>query len=151
MHLLSGTISPRALAPTCEQLESRFLLSAIVRKGVLKITGTLGDDDINIYATKGQINVSLNNVIQSFDSLSVKSIRVDGGEGDDWIIDSTKLPSTLLGGLGDDTLSGGSANDLLIGGDGADHLFGNAGNDNLQGGLHDDVLFGGLPQRLQRR
>src|SRR5258705_4716215 len=144
MRLLSGSNQNRAHASVCEQLESRFLLSAYLRNGTLKIYGTPGDDDITLWYTKGKFNVSINNVVQSFDSLLVKSSRIEAGDGDDWINLWSKLPGNILGGLGDDTIVSGDGPDLLDGGDGNDHLAGKGGNDTILGCARNDALWGGL-------
>ncbi|MBW8486836.1 calcium-binding protein [Actinomadura parmotrematis] len=57
------------------------------------------------------------------------SVRVRGLDGNDAITNSTALPSSLLGGTGDDRLTGGSADDTLTGETGADVLLGGGGSD----------------------
>ena len=68
---------------------------------------------------------------------------VIGGDGNDVLIASNLLPTTLRGGQGNDYLSGGVQGDLLVGGLGNDHLSGDSGNDRLEGGLGSDILWGG--------
>lgn len=89
------------------------------------------------------------------------AVRVDAGDGDDWIVPTSNadFPITLLGGpgadrlesahpgsvldggAGSDTLTGGKGPDVLRGGDGNDKLAGNDGSDRLEGGAGDDVLM----------
>jgi hypothetical protein len=93
-------------------------------------------------------------------------VRVDAGDGDDWVYVSSDLPATmpvalaggpgddrlqassdgqptsLDGGPGTDELDGGSGIDTLIGGDGDDSLDGKGSSDRLDGGAGDDLLNG---------
>jgi len=48
-----------ATAPLIEQLEARFLLSATVHRGVLRVMGTADGDDINISASRTRIIVQI--------------------------------------------------------------------------------------------
>lgn len=92
--------------------------------------------------------------------LRVKEIHVEGGNGNDTIVNDTFLISVLRGGKGNDTMKGSSAADLMEGGQGSDVLEGRDGNDHLyankkgstasdvavdvlKGGDGDDCLFGG--------
>jgi Ca2+-binding RTX toxin-like protein len=61
----------------------------------------------------------------------VKEIHVDGGNGNDTIVNDTFLISVLRGGKGNYTIKGGSAADLIEGGLGSDALEGRGGNDHL--------------------
>jgi Ca2+-binding RTX toxin-like protein len=61
------------------------------------------------------------------------SARIDGGMGNDSIVDGGG-PSVLLGGLGNDSVTGGRGRNVIIGGVGADRLVGGAGSDLLIGG-----------------
>ncbi len=65
--------------------------------------------------------------------------------GDDFIevAASVDVPTTLLGGDGNDTLIGGAGPDSLDGGDGDDSILGNAGDDTLVDGMGNDTLDGG--------
>jgi Ca2+-binding RTX toxin-like protein len=81
----------------------------------------------------------------------VKEVHVEGGDGNDTIVNDTSLISVLRGGKGNDAIKGGSAADLMEGGLGSDVLEGRGGNDqlyaNTKGGtdsdLATDVLKGG--------
>src|SRR5262249_5431020 len=64
----------------------------------------------------------------------VKSVVVDGGDGDDRIESTNPIKATLIGGAGDDQ---------LISGPGDSELDGGPGDDALDGGLGSDVLDGG--------
>jgi Ca2+-binding RTX toxin-like protein len=65
-----------------------------------------------------------------------------GGNGDDVMIDADG-PGFLVGGRGNDQLFGGGNRDFIQGNAGNDQLFGEAGRDDLSGGLDDDTLVGG--------
>ena len=71
-----------------------------------------------------------------------EQLTADGGAGDDVLIggDNT-VADTLLGGAGDDLLYGLGGADTLDGGKGNDTLFGGEGIDSLKGGEGDDKLY----------
>src|SRR4051812_41381263 len=123
MQFHRGDVSDRADAaeqPVCEQLESRLLLSASIRRAVLRVSGGSDGDDISVSLTKTKIVVITNGHQQTFNSTGVKSARIDGGAGEDWISLTGKLPALIIGGAGDDTIIAGSSADFLDGGDGND-------------------------------
>jgi Ca2+-binding RTX toxin-like protein len=62
--------------------------------------------------------------------------RIDGTEGDDWLV-GTSLDDRLYGGAGSDTLSGLAGDDVLDGGAGADWMEGGEGDDRY---VVDDAL-----------
>jgi Ca2+-binding RTX toxin-like protein len=126
--------------------------------------GTKYDDEVLVTWTRGNgaIDVYWQKMYGGSQGKQqlVKEIHVDGGNGDDTIINDTALISVLRGGKGNDTLKGGSAADLMEGGLGSDVLEGRDGNDHLyaiknggtdsdvavdvlKGGNGDDCLFGG--------
>jgi Ca2+-binding RTX toxin-like protein len=139
-----------------ETLETRKLLSASLANGTLTIAGTAAAD--NIYVTIGagsKVNVYENNVLKgSFASTSVKKIVANLGDGyyQIYIGSIGAVPSTIVGGKGDDIIAGGDGNDTLKGSDGNDRITGGRGNDNIDGGngndgvsgdIGNDTLFGG--------
>jgi len=149
-----------ACGPIIESLESRTLLSVSLDSGVLSISGTDNADKIAIRAISDtQIRVFDNKQITYFNKADVSGISVDARGGNDRVEivrvslhGGIDLPTTVLGGSGNDTLSGSSGNDSLVGGDGNDlllggrgddTLLGEAGNDRLIGAEGDDVLRGG--------
>jgi hypothetical protein len=94
-------------------------------------------------------------------------VRVELGDGDDWLLVSEDLPAgtptvtgdggpgadrlngpsrgarvTFAGGEGNDELNGGYQDDVLDGGPGNDRLDGKKGNDQVLGGDGDDLLQG---------
>src|SRR5947208_14178474 len=97
-----------------EVLEGRQLLSASVVKGVLRVNGTAGNDEIRIQKSGTSIQVIENGVTQTFKAGSVKRIRVLAGAGDDSVLVGPAISSNIAGGTGNDSLTGGKANDTLI-------------------------------------
>jgi len=156
-----------------EPLENRSLLSASLVAGVLTITGTSLNDQINVSTSlKGKVNVSEKTIVingnqtiitnlgtTSFDPSLVKSIIVNTMAGDDVVtLTGSKtrpnlIPAKMDGGLGNDSLTSAGGNDSLVGGGGDDRLtanaghdtlFGNDGNDKLYGNDGDDRMYGGF-------
>lgn len=66
-----------------------------------------------------------------------------GGALSDTLVNTTGVPSTLIGNGGGDVLAGGGAADTLDGGPGDDFLIGGLGDDVLDGGAGNDSLDGG--------
>ncbi|MEM6561235.1 MAG: calcium-binding protein [Planctomycetota bacterium] len=145
---------------TLELLEPRRLLAAdfSIDDGILRVTGTAGDDRIFIVqasepppegATRWiaglRASVTTDGVRTSGPFVpysELVGVEVDAGAGDDRIeTGNYRVPMTFIGGRGDDTLSGGGLGDTLSGGPGNDVLDGQAGSDFLEGGRGDDRLF----------
>ncbi len=115
---------------------------------IVNVVGTTGNDSIVINQANGQLFVFafIGEVrVKIFSAQNVQAIFVNAGAGNDAVVltPSVTIPSTLLGGAGNDVLRGGSARDVVLGGAGDDLLVGNAGNDILLGGNGNDVMFGG--------
>jgi Ca2+-binding RTX toxin-like protein len=74
----------------------------------------------------------------------VKRLNIDGGSGDDTISinKNVKLPTTLIGGSGNDTLLGGTKLDHLSGGSGDDTLTARGTGAVLEGGQGNDTILG---------
>ena len=70
-------------------------------------------------------------------------ISVDGDDGNDTIIGSLDLGSTLIGGDGSDTITGSAGNELINAGDGADSVIAGDGNDTVLGGDGNDIIDAG--------
>lgn len=73
---------------------------------------------------------------------AVFSAIIDGGDGDDYIVDGDGA-NTLYGGAGKDKIYSGNGNDVLRGNGGNDKLFGEGGLDRLYGYDGNDLLDGG--------
>src|SRR5690349_9766436 len=141
-----------------EPLERRTLLAAfaVLKDGVLTITGTGGNDTITAgrspvdvdNLSKGYIFVAtLNNQELDFPDGSVASVVILAGAGNDNIqcgprgrIEAGAGSDTVFGGSGAVTIFGGAGNDTLAGGSGNDLIFGESGTDQISGAKGNDVL-----------
>ena len=135
----------------CESLEGRIVLTAGIgldaTTGILRIMGSetadvsvVRYDGVNVVAT---ISNAAGTTTRSYKSSDVRAITFAGYAGDDFFTNNTAIPSTALGGAGNDKLRGGSGKDTLMGGDGNDNLPGNKGDDTLQGAAGNDTEIGG--------
>jgi Ca2+-binding RTX toxin-like protein len=125
-----------------EALEGRQLLSASLAKGVLKVSGSSGDDVIRIAKSSTSIQVSINGAAQTFKASTVNKLRILAGAGNDSVAIGPSIPSRISGGPGNDNLTGSKAADSIDGGDGDDVINGRGGNDTLVGGAGNDNLIG---------
>jgi Ca2+-binding RTX toxin-like protein len=114
----------------------------------ITITGTQGDDVIQLVAVDGDLMVfglATWFVIENFDAND--TVRINGLDGDDVIeasgVTVTNLNLHLDGGNGNDVIIGGSGNDVLLGGAGDDVLLGGGGLDVIDGGLGDNIAIQG--------
>ena len=125
--------------------------------GVMRITGTAGDDRIWIepysntsfavhaFEGEGFENGSTSTMtLEGVAGVPVTRIVINGMGGNDriWIAGGWgDLPVEIWGGAGNDTIIGGPRNDTIFGNLGKDHLEGGGGNDLLHGnGGHDRVI-----------
>lgn len=88
---------------------------------------------INILGGDEANTIDLSGVFAA-DFTSLTTIVINGLNGHDNLLGSFDLPSSLVGGDGDDTLRGGSAIDTLLG---------NNDNDSIIAGAGDDLIFAG--------
>ncbi len=137
---------------TCERLEPRELLSAVVSydagKQQVSITGTPANDVVTLSTpTSSTLEVQIvtngQTLSRTFAASSVAVVVFDAGAGNDSLTNNTSVPVSVLGGAGNDSIIGGSGNDTLDGGDGLDTLLGTGGDDVILGGAGDDCLRGG--------
>lgn len=140
-----------------DSLEKRSLLSAALSSaGVLTVTGTAGNDVVDISLNRNGEIVVVENVrpdrpgtppstaaassrparptptVTKFAAASVKSILVNAGEGNDLV----KVGPTARQGQT-------QLNAVLNGEAGNDHLLAGGGNDLVNGGDGDDLIVGG--------
>jgi Ca2+-binding RTX toxin-like protein len=110
--------------------------------------------------------VRINGRERSLDASKIRRVRVEAGAGDDSVVMSKTeviagfgdtmtliaqpLPSTILGGDGNDTLVGSAAADRISGGAGRDSINGDHGNDTLDGDGNSDTLAGDSGMDLLR-
>jgi uncharacterized protein (TIGR03118 family) len=132
-------------------------VTAILTGGDLTITGSRGDDhvqvSINPLGTMLVVRAGGQRV-DRFDLAAVGTIRFNGLAGNDTFFVDPRVSATVVadGGAGNDLLIGGGGNNILLGSTGNDLLFGGAsrdiliggtGQDHLAGGFNDDILVGG--------
>ncbi len=146
-----------AIAPVCEALEARQMLSTVpapgitFKDGIVTVIGTADNDIIQVNVLRGGLNnleVKFNQIRRVYNISVISKFVLHGGEGNDRIgVDDTfkkmTVPVLATGGNGNDTIVGASGDDTLAGGNGKDLLIGNAGNDILRGGAFGDRLIGG--------
>lgn len=132
-----------------ESLESRTLLSASVKDGVLIINGTGGGDSIHV-SSGGAEGFNMYIVMEGGTpktfTQNISKIKITGKGGNDVITCaniSNKTPVHFDGGAGGDTIHGGNGNDTLLGKGGNDELHGLDGKDKIEGGKGRDTLAGG--------
>ena len=132
-----------------EKLEDRKVMtvnSLYLAGGTLSVGCDDAKDNIQIYqvAQSGVIVRSISPTGAVTDlpvPTGVNRLIIQTRGGDDVLVNNTIFPSTIYGGLGNDSLSGGGSYDTVFGEDGADTLYGGAGNDVLYGGNGNDYIF----------
>lgn len=100
----------------------------------------IGSDTENVIDLTG-VTAASYNFFDAGTGMGIQ-ISVDGDDGNDTIIGSLDLTSTILGGNGADTITGGTAGEQIDGGDGDDSIIGSTGNDTIRGGDGDDFIDG---------
>jgi Ca2+-binding RTX toxin-like protein len=118
-----------------ELLEGRRLLT-VLTAGNLLVSGTSGNDTIQIALSGSNIDAIVNGDTQSFAQSDVQSIEIHGDTGDDSISISTDITTAanITGDAGNDTIIAGAGNETLDGGDGNDTLDYSARTDAITGG-----------------
>lgn len=133
-----------------ENLEPRRLFAATLTDGLLRVNGTTGDDRIEVdvrrigtLSSPSRYFVFINDVqVATFSVESVKRIRINALEGNDYVLSNGNAFCHVEGSAGDDTLVGGNASETLNGGNGNDLIFGGWGDDLVAGGAGRDKLRG---------
>ena len=145
-----------------ERLEARRLFAIAVVDGIPTVTGTEGDDRIELFHPSfgtgwddQKVTVRFNGVIEGtfdVDRNNPPTIRIDALGGNDYVYCmgdagegftgglAIRVPTEIQGGAGKDTLIGSERNDTIVGGNGNDALFGNGGDDLVAGGKGNDYL-----------
>ena len=124
-----------------------------LQKGLLTVVGTQASEKIALRLKSGdpgtfQVDVGDDGSANfSFQRKLITRIAVDSRAGDDLVrMDESNgaftsvTPTTIAGGIGNDTLLGGVGAENILGGDGNDSLDGNGGNDRALMGAGDDVF-----------
>ncbi len=158
---------PAPVAPTDSTLPSSPSMTVALARKALRITGTVGDDQILLRrrASKaGMLEVIVNGVKSSYRFASLKQVIVDANAGNDVItfdasLNGNRFDARIYGGAGDDNITGSANADRICGGDGNDtvnagggndSVYGDAGNDRLYGGDGTDYLCSGLGKDILR-
>jgi Ca2+-binding RTX toxin-like protein len=148
-----------------ESLESRSLMAADLMaahltSGVLTIEGTSGNDQIEVTENSGtggwyggpssQLRVTVTNrdtnqVVSSqlFNKDAVKDLIIDGGAGNDVIVNKTEKSSIIYAGDGNDTVQSGAASDHVFQAEtikGTDSADWDGGEPYWESYVHDGVL-----------
>ncbi len=112
--------------------------------GNLFIYGTGGNDTIRVDVKKGQLRVTVNDVLfNNFSPTGQLVIYALDGKDEVTLTDAVTRDAVIYGGAGADKLTGGSGRNIILGGDDNDVLTGGSQRDLLIGGNGADVLRGG--------
>jgi hypothetical protein len=123
-----------------EPLESRLYPAVSFTHGVLRVTGTAGNDNLSIETRSGLVRVLANGVpSQQFQASKIKRILIDARAGSDTVNGPTNIPARIRGGDGNDILNAGPGNDTILGGPGDDQIDPGLGADQVDGGEGDDL------------
>ncbi|MEM7674934.1 MAG: M91 family zinc metallopeptidase, partial [Myxococcota bacterium] len=164
--------SGATLASTSKTVGEAPTLSKTTSSGSTVVTGTAGDDSIQVHPRAGggvrivngsttmeltdaeardlPIRAGAGNDTVYVDPNVNYDLAIEGGDGDDTltagggdnIIRGGDGDEYIRGADGDDALFGGEGNDTISGGDGGDYIDGGVGNDHIRGGDGRDVLYG---------
>ncbi|HEX8520859.1 MAG TPA: calcium-binding protein [Tepidisphaeraceae bacterium] len=96
--------SPRL--PTLETLEPRllFAIAHLSARGTLFLQGSPRSDQIQLLFDQHDLLVSLNGQPRRFSRAAVKRCSIDAGDGADQVLALADIPTTVIGGAGDDLL-----------------------------------------------
>ena len=123
-----------------------------LENGVLTVEGTKDSDIIALRLQAGQpgtlqVDLGDGSAVFGFRRADVTKIDVNARGGDDLVridenngVFTDSIPTTIDGGVGDDTLVGGSGAETLVGGPGNDSIDGNRGSDVALLGAGDDTF-----------
>lgn len=127
-----------------ETLEDRWMLSASLSHGVLRVNGTNRNDTIYTRIQGPNLVVFQNGATFRAPAAKVRGVVINARGGNDFVLHGAgAIPATLIGGAGDDMLSGSWGDDVLAGGPGGDRMIGQGGDDLFDGGVGDDTMIGG--------
>jgi Ca2+-binding RTX toxin-like protein len=129
-----------------ENLENRRLMSAVLNNGLLTITGTEGNDRIEVDTAGGTVYVFENNILsRAFPDVQVTTITVNALGGADYVKmwPSTTQRASINAGAGNDTVYASNSADTVYAGAGADRVEAGGGNDFISGEGDNDTLYGG--------
>jgi Ca2+-binding RTX toxin-like protein len=121
--------------------------------GADTLLGGAGTDEVEYEARAGRVELSADGVANDGeagenDNIATSVDALRSGPGNDLLIASDAVDSTLSGYAGNDELRGGAGDDTLFGGEGDDVLSGNGGDDLFPTGDEGLLLTGGGPAEL---
>src|SRR5258706_7503627 len=131
------------ILPTCEPLEERRLLSAVLDAGVIQVKGTSAADVIKVSKSRSTLTIKIGTTTTTFAAGGVDAIRIRGLDGNDSITvgGTLKIPLIVYGGNGKHTLLGAPGADKLKRGARGDSNHGDKGQDNLNRGRANSQLL----------
>ncbi len=129
LGVIGGNVLIQTAAPG-ELLAPNLSIGSVPAANLQSIIITGGDQENTIDLSR----------VLAIDYLTLASISVRGGHGDDTLIGSPDIANQIFGEDGDDTITGGDGNDTLDGTDGGDSITGGAGNDSILGGDGADAI-----------
>ena len=139
----TGTLEIGELSDTLPPIPPALPAALQIRNGVLRITGSGGNDEIIISESGDSLTVTSQGQEFVIDRALVTSYLLFANDGNDYFENRTSLNGIVFGGRGDDTLIGGSGNDSMRGEDGNDIIEGGSGDDYIKGDDGDDTILGG--------
>jgi len=115
--------------------------------GMITVNTTPGNDTGSISVSGGFVIITINGQTESFPISSTNEVVIGLEAGDDSLTIGAGVPScSINGGGGNDTIvDNSSALNTLIGGAGNDSLHAGSGADIVHGGLDNDTITGGGP------
>ncbi len=139
----TGTIEIGDLSDTLPPAPPALPAALQIRNGVLKITGSAGNDEIILSNNGEDLIVFSQGQEYIVDRSLVSSYLLRAGGGNDYFENRTSLGGIAFGGSGDDILIGGNSREKIVGGEGNDTIEGGGGNDVIYGGDGEDTIHGG--------
>ena len=136
-------------APSAVIQSQKSAAVALGAPSILHINGTSGKDTITVSQdAAGAITVNVNGAVSQYAAGVYSGLYIEASGGKDYInlepaTGSVTLPTTIIGGSGNDTIIGGTGPDLISGGGGSDNVAGGPGNDFLDGAAVADAVDGG--------
>jgi Ca2+-binding RTX toxin-like protein len=130
----------------------RQTATAHLEGGILRISGTIGDDRIRLWRSQrmpGRLVVEYNGNERSFPFSSIRQINVDLQDGNDYfqILEGEgqiiRTKTSILGGDGSDTIYGATGHDTIYGGNSGDRIYGRGNDDVILGGGGRDRINAG--------
>src|SRR5688572_28653964 len=122
--------SARPATKLLETLDQRRLMSTTLVNGILTVSGTAGNDKVDVDQLNGEIYVIENGLLGGgnggiFLASQVTKVVFHGLDGHDTMIAHPALakPTDMFGGPGDDSMYGNWMPNYMFGGDGRDYAW----------------------------